>query len=161
MKKENLNLLLGLAAIGLAMLISNSKKQKIEEDIIESIGKIPPEYIKVGRINMTIARKAHIKAGDIVVHPHYIRHIELEHGEQLANLGITASDYIKVIIEKFSQIRKGSDNSILLVIKSFGKNKVLALQLTDLIDDKNQVWEIHTSYPRNKFNKNQKLLWER
>ena len=36
-----------------------------------------------------------------------------------------------------------------------------SIQLTDLIDDKNQVWEIHTSYPRNKFNKNQKLLWER
>ncbi len=165
MKKnnDNSNILWWLAAIGLAVLIAKSGKNNTEEEQdAENLGAIPPEYKKVGRINMTIAKQAHIKAGDIVVHPNYIRHIELKHGEQLAQLGINATDFIKQITKQFCQIRKGSKDSILLVVKSIEKYIVLALQPTDLIDDqKKTIWEIHTSYPADEFTKNQVLLWQK
>lgn len=159
-KKDEQFILLGLAAIGIAALLFKRKKNNNENNT-EGLGKLPSEYTKVGRINMTIARKAHVKAGDIVVHPNYIRHIEKEHGKQLAELGISAAEYISVIASNFCQIRKGSGNSILLVVRSSEMYIVLALNMTNLIDDEFPVWEIHTSYPTDKFTKSQKLLWER
>lgn len=163
MDKNDKQILLGLAALGITFLLVKSKKtvRKDEKQEIE-IGALPIEYKRVGRIKMTVAHKAKIKAGDIVVHPNYIRHIELAHAEELESLGISAVDYISIIANNFTQIRKGSGDSILLVVKNNHKNDVLALQLTPLIDDKGkELWEIHTSQPRNKFSQNQTVLWEK
>lgn len=128
----------------------------------DGIGALPPEYIKVGRINMTIAKKAHIKAADVVVHPDDIEHIEEGHAEQLRSLGISVIDYLSIIVDNFNQVRKGSDGSILLVLTSPYKNLVLALRLMEEVDDERRlVWQVRTLYPADKFRKNQILLWER
>ena len=142
-------------------MLSKTKK-KTEDNIQVELGALPVEYKRIGRINMTIARKARIKAGDIVVHPNYIRHVNLSHAKELEALGISAIDYISIIANNFNQIRKGTDGSILLVVKNNQKNDVLAAQLTSLIDDKGKyIWEIHTSQPRNRFSKNQEIIWEK
>ena len=44
---------------------------------------IPKDYIKVGRISMTIAHEAHIKAADIVVTQNYLNHVDNVHKLQL------------------------------------------------------------------------------
>ncbi len=161
MEKEEKNLLLALAAIGVVFLLTRKSSLTSKGDETDGLGKLPPEYIKVGRINMNVARKAHIKAGDIVMSPNYMDHIRKEHGEQLAKLGISAIDFISVIVKKFTQIRRGSDNSILLVVNTLGKSIVLALQLKSEIDDAHVVWNIHTSYIVSKFTKKNEILWER
>lgn len=80
----------------------------------------------------------------------------------MAQLGIEVVDFIKIITRSFYQIRKGSGNSILLVVRSFGKDIVLALQPIDLIDDgMKNVWEIHSSYPVGKFNLKNTILWKK
>ena len=163
MTKEEKQLLLGLATIGIIFLLSKTKSAPKEEDS-ESIGlgKLPPDYIKVGRINMTTARKAHIKAGDVVFWSNQIEHIIGKHGEQLRNMGISPADYFSIVVNNFTQIRQGSDDSILLIINGLGGMHVaLALRMKKEIDDKKAVWEIHTLFPISKFKKAQKLLWER
>jgi len=162
MKKEEREIVLwGLAAIGLGLLLTKSKKDQDSQDSV-GLGAIPNYYKKVGRINFTIAKQAHIKSGDIVINSNYLSHIKQKHGEQLAQLGIEVVDFIKIITRSFYQIRKGSGNSILLVVRSFGKDIVLALQPIDLIDDgMKNVWEIHSSYPVRKFNLKNTILWKK
>lgn len=161
MNKDEQKFLIGAAAIGLTILIAKSIHDASQEEA-ENIGKIPVDYIKVGRIKATIAKQAGIEPGDIVINNNYLRHIKNRHGSEIFPYNKSILKYISAIADSFDQIRQGSDDSILLVLRDNNRNDVIGVQLTPLIDDKGKnLWEIHTAQPREKFNRNQIIIWER
>lgn len=121
--------------------------------------KIPNGYIKVGRITMTIAREAHIKAADIVATQNYLSHIDNVHKSQLEPLGLDAFDYIKIVLEQFSEIREAERNAVLMVKKNQGRaNDTVVIELT--LNSKLHLWEVRTAEPRSKVS-GKKLLWRK
>lgn len=104
-------------------------------------------YIRVGRVNCTIARKAHIKAADIYISSNYLTHITNKHGNELAGLGFDALTFVKAVCQNFNQIRKGSGDSYLLVVYNEEMSQVAAIRLNYAL--KKGFWEIKTAEPRN------------
>ncbi len=76
--------------------------------------KSPNDYTKVGRITMTVARAAHIKAADIYVSPNQLRHIERRHGKEIGSCGLSALGFVENVCKRFNQIRMGSDCHFLI-----------------------------------------------
>lgn len=108
---------------------------------------------------MTIARQAHIKSSDIYVSNNYLTHISNTHAVELAKLGIAAKDFVSLICKDFNQIRKGSDDSYLLVIYNSKLPLVAAISLNYSV--KKGFWEIKTAEPRRCSTiKKSVLIWE-
>ena len=63
-------------------------------------------YIKVGRISMSIARQAHVKCADIMIDNRHIEHINKKHRVELDTLGISAIEFVKLIVSTFGEIRQ-------------------------------------------------------
>ena len=121
--------------------------------------KLPQGFIKVGRISMTIAREAHIKAADIVTTENYLIHIGNKHKSQLQPLGLNAFDYIKIVLAQFTEIREAERNAVLMVKQNPGRsNDTVVIELT--LNYKLHLWEVRTAQPRNDISKN-KLLWRK
>lgn len=119
---------------------------------------MPTGYIKVGRINQTRAKQAHISAADILINQNHIIHIGTKHRKELADLHISAFDYISMIITNYDQIRQNQGNSILLVKTNPDKaNDTITIELT--LNIKYKFWEVRTAQPRDDLSKN-KVLWE-
>ncbi len=110
--------------------------------------KVHHPYIKVGRIKSTIAQDAHIKCADIYISENQIKHISARHHTELLQLGLTVEQYIKYIIDNYNQIRKGTGESILLVVFNNSNNKhdSAAMALNYCIEK--EFWEIKTAQPR-------------
>ena len=120
---------------------------------------IPEGFIKVGRITMTIARQAHIKAADIVVDRNHLIHIENEHKTQLQPLGLNAFDYIKIVLTQFTEIREAERNAVLMVKQNQDRPKdTVIIELT--LNSKLHLWEVRTAEPRRKVS-DKKLLWRK
>lgn len=120
---------------------------------------IPEGFIKVGRINMTIARQAHIKAADIVIDQNHLIHIEDKHKTQLQPLGLNAFDYIKIVLTDFTEIREAERNAVLMVKQNQGRPKdTVIIELT--LNNKLHLWEVRTAEPRRKVS-DKKLLWKK
>lgn len=120
---------------------------------------IPKDYIKVGRISMTIAHEAHIKAADIVVTQNYLNHVDNVHKSQLDPLGLSAFDYIKIVVIQFSEIREAERNAVLLVKQNKDRPKdTVIIELT--MNSKLHLWEVRTAEPRSKVT-GKKLLWRK
>lgn len=116
-------------------------------------------YIKVGKISKSVAKEAKIKHGDIYISKNYLRHIEINHHEELLKLGIASLTFVKAIIGNFNQIRKGTGNSYLLVIHEERISKVAAIELNLSLDE---FWEVKTAAPRGTAALSRKeLVWER
>ena len=108
--------------------------------------KIPEKFSKVGRITMTIARQAHIKAADIVVDKNHLVHIENKHKNQLQPLGLSAFDYVKIVLAQFTEIREAERNAVLIVKQNQGRPKdTVVIELT--LNDKLHLWEVRTAQP--------------
>ena len=121
--------------------------------------KIPQGFIKVGRISMTIAREAHIKAADIVTTENYLIHIGNKHKSQLKPLGLNAFDYIKIVLAQFTEIREAERNAVLMVKQNPERtNDTVVIELT--LNSKLHLWEVRTAQPRSDVSKN-KLLWRK
>jgi hypothetical protein len=121
--------------------------------------KLPQGFIKVGRISMTIAREAHIKAADIVTTENYLIHIGNKHKSQLQPLGLNAFDYIKIVLAQFTEIREAERNAVLMVKQNPGRsNDTVVIELT--LNYKLHLWEVRTAQPRSDVSKN-KLLWRK
>lgn len=121
--------------------------------------RIPSGFIKVGRITMTIAQKAHIKAADIVIDQNHLLHIEKQHKTQLEPLGLNAFDYIKIVLSQFTEIREAPRNSVLMVKQNEGRPKdTVIIEMT--MNSKLHLWEVRTAQPRSDV-RNNRLLWRK
>ena len=114
--------------------------------------------IKVGRLKLTVARKINRKCADIYLTPNYLKHIERRHKTELEKVGLSAIDFVKAIVKGYNQIRKGSGDSILLVIFNNDLNYTAGIDLC-LSGD---YWEVKTAEPRKTQDIiKRKLLWEK
>ena len=139
------------------MIMAKRKQNQNRPKTTGKQSKIPNGFIKVGRINMTIAREAHIKAADIVVDENHLVQIGNEHKSQLQPLGLNAFDYIKIVLEQFSEIREAERNAVLIVKRNQGRvNDTVIIELT--LNSKLHLWEVRTAEPRRKVS-DKKLLW--
>jgi hypothetical protein len=118
-------------------------------------------YIKVGRISMSIARQAHVKCADIMIDNRHIEHINKKHRVELDTLGISAIEFVKLIISTFGEIRQAPDDALdLVATNSEGKKFVAVVTLN--YNYKKKFWEIRTALPvRTAVVNSRKLLWER
>ena len=115
-------------------------------------------YIKVGRLNYTVAKEAHLKCADIYVSENYLRHIQLQHGGELAALDIEPFDFVKLICDKFCEIRQGTGDSVLLLMYNDNLTYVASIALNYSLKD--DFWEIKTAEPRRlRTIKNKALIW--
>ena len=116
------------------------------------------KQIKVGRLKMTIARKINKKCADIYLSPNYLKHIERRHKTELEKVGLSAVDFVKAVVKGYNQIRKGSGDSILLVIFNGDLNYTAGIDLCLSGDH----WEVKTAEPRKTEDIiKRKLLWEK
>ncbi|MBP9994477.1 MAG: hypothetical protein KBT67_05975 [bacterium] len=114
--------------------------------------------IKIGRLKMTIAKAIKRKCADIYITDNYLKHISNYHRIELESLGINALDYVKLIATNFTQIRKGSGDSLLLVIYRDDVHDTAAISLS-LNGD---IWEVRTAQPRRtKEIEKKELLWSK
>ena len=114
--------------------------------------------IKVGRLRLTIARKINKKCADIYLTPNYLKHIERRHKTELEKVGFSAVDFVKAVVKSYNQIRKGSGDSILLVIFNGDLNYTAGIDLCLSGDH----WEVKTAEPRKTEDIiKRKLLWEK
>ena len=119
----------------------------------------PKPFIKIGRIGMTVARQAHIKAADIVIDPNHIRHIDNEHKAELESLHISALTYVKTIANFFTEIRQRPRNAVLLVLENEHRPAdTLTAELT--LNEHTHQWEVRTAQPRSDVEKD-RLLWRK
>jgi len=85
---------------------------------------------KVGRVRYNSWATQVLKACDIVIYERELVHIRTYHGIDLEKIGFTTLDFVKIIIEKFNCIYKGSGNSFLLVMEKEPLSNVAAIELT-------------------------------
>ena len=118
-------------------------------------------YIKVGRIPLSIARQAHVKCADIMIDNRHIEHINKKHRVELDTLGISALDFVKLIVTTFGEIRQAPDDALdLVATNAEGKNLVAVITLN--YNYKRRFWEIRTALPvRIAVVNSRKLLWKR
>lgn len=108
---------------------------------------------------MPIAQKAHIKAADIVTDKGHLIHIDNKHRTQLQPLGLNAFDYIKIVLEQFTEIRESPRNAVLMVKQNQGRpNDTVVIELT--LNSKLHLWEVRTAEPRSDV-RNNRLLWRK
>ncbi|MGM9825710.1 MAG: hypothetical protein ACI3Z8_04655 [Paludibacteraceae bacterium] len=114
---------------------------------------------KIGRINWTIAKRAHIKCADIVITDNQLIHIQRRHNAELSLLNISAFDYVKMVVDNYDQIREKRDNAIMLVkTNPMPPHDTCVLELQ--FNKTKQEWNIKTAQPRNNIEKN-RILWNK
>ena len=86
---------------------------------------------------MTIARKARSKAGDIVVHPNYIRHVNLSHAKELEALGLDIRLYTHD--DKEVELKEDIDDST-----SFSNIENKSLHEENVVDE-NELSKVYDS----------------
>jgi hypothetical protein len=104
-------------------------------------------YIKVGRISMSVSKKANIMSADICIDSNHIIHIGNEHKKELQQLGITALDFVKIIATSFNRIYQDKKTKALYLVlytdKKSAKSAVIELNFAGKL----RWWEIKTATP--------------
>lgn len=110
---------------------------------------------------MPIAKQAHVKCADIMIDNRHIEHINKKHKMELDTLGISAMDFVKLIVTTFGEIRQAPNDALdLVTTNTEGKNYVAVVTLN--YNYKKKFWEIRTALPvRTAVVKSRKLLWKR
>lgn len=108
-------------------------------------------------ISETIAEKAGIPSGVIEITDYGLKLIIDRHSVELEQMGLEPYDYVKHIASNFNQIRKGTGDSLLLVVFRKNISDVAAIDLSY----NGKSWIVKTAQPRAYKNivKN-KLLWD-
>ena len=104
------------------------------------------EYYKIGRLRMPVARKIGVRCADICINRNHLAHIAHVHATELAQLGVSAMDYVSMIASRYNMIMQGSGNSLLLVVYRGESNDVAAIDLD--YSTKKGFWEVKTAQPR-------------
>ncbi|MDR0667637.1 MAG: hypothetical protein LBF90_03340 [Prevotellaceae bacterium] len=114
-------------------------------------------YERVGRLKMSVARAIRREAADIYVTRNYLRHIENEHPKELNLLGLEAIMLVRMVVNQYNRIYKGSGDSLLLVVYN-GRPKATAIELNWAL--KEGFYEVKTAtIMKKEFLKKEKLLW--
>ncbi len=122
------------------------------------INKIAQNYQQVGKLPLKVARDLDIKQRNIYISDNNMLHIQKWHKKELEQLGISAKDFVNLVVHLFNQVRKGSGTSLLLVVYNVELHYVAAIDLNYSL--KNDFWEIKTAQPRRtKEVEKQTLLW--
>lgn len=117
--------------------------------------------LKLGRLNATIAKSIGKTCADIYISYNHIKHIENKHHAELDLLGLGAVEYVRLIVQSYTQIRIGSGSSILLVLfkGDNSRHPVAAIDLNYSLKD--NIWEVKTAGARETSAViKKKLLWE-
>ena len=113
---------------------------------------------KIGRLGQSIARQIHKKCANIYITNDHIVHISNVHKKELEQIGMSAFDYVKFVVDNYNQIRQGSADSLLLVVYNDKLSHTAAIALNYSIKD--GFWEVKTAQPRRASEiKKKKLLW--
>ncbi|MDR3350295.1 MAG: hypothetical protein LBN98_01440 [Prevotellaceae bacterium] len=118
---------------------------------------LPNNYTKVGRLSQPVAKAIRRKAANIYIDDNHLRHIFIQHQEELAAIGFDALTFVQLVVSNYNRIYKGAGASLLLVIYN-GKPKVTAIELNLVL--KYGFYEVKTAaIVRKTFLKEEKLLW--
>ena len=119
-------------------------------------------YIKVGRLNKKIANKIERKAADIFVEYNHLRHIENRRGEYLKSINLNALLYIKKIVDNYTEIRTGKNESLLLIAHIEENDfKNVAVKELNLISTDN-IYLVKTAMPRRReMADSEIILWQK
>lgn len=98
----------------------------------------------LGYIPDSLADEAGIMGGSIFVDNRALKHIGDTHRRELAQLGMSAMEFVSAVASGYTEIRQGSDNSILLIIRK-RPNRVLAIRLHCL--PVLHFYEVATAFP--------------
>lgn len=116
--------------------------------------------ILIGKISVSRARKIGCVSADVYLTVNYIKHIESRHSKELGQLGIGVENYVRMILDQFNEVREGSGDSLLLIVRSVTTHSdVAAISL--VYDKPNNWWKIKTAEPRGSADiDKRKLLWK-
>jgi len=103
------------------------------------------KFFKVGRIRYNSWATKALKAVDIVVSERELVHIQKKHNVELEQIGMTAFDFVKFIVDNFNEIYQGSGISILLVVRRDYISNQAAIEIT-MLNDKEK-YQIKTAEP--------------
>lgn len=103
------------------------------------------KFLKVGRIRYNSWATPVLKSCDIIVSERELVHIYNYHAVELELLGMSAFDFVKLVVDNFNTIYKGSGNSYLLVVQEKEKSKQAAIQL--IAFGKKNKYQIKTATP--------------
>ncbi|MBQ9434911.1 MAG: hypothetical protein IJU33_02155 [Bacteroidales bacterium] len=113
---------------------------------------------KLGRLKLSVARAINVKCANICISDSYIVHIANTHKKELEQVGMSAIDYAQFVVDNYNQIRKGSGDSILLVVYNKELSHTAAIALNYSL--KSEFWEVKTAEPRRQSEiVKRKLLW--
>lgn len=113
----------------------------------------------LGYIPDSLADEAGIMGGSIFVDNRALKHIGDTHRRELAQLGMSAMEFVSAVASGYTEIRQGSNNSILLVVRR-RPNQVLAIRLHCL--PVLHFYEVATSFPaRSKELEGYELLYKK
>ena len=117
------------------------------------------KYYILGRLRMPVAKKIGVQCADIYIDSNHIAHIAHVHAVELAQLGVSADDYVAMIAQRYNMILQGSGGSLLLVVYRGESNHVAAIDLN--YSTKKGFWEVKTAQPRRYAEiARKKILWQ-
>ena len=82
----------------------------------------------LGYISDTIAEETGIMNGSIFMDESALNHIANTHKREFSKMGVSAMDFVSLVASGYTEIRQGSGNSLLLVVRKH-PNNVLAIRL--------------------------------
>lgn len=130
---------------------------------MDTIAKVINEYLFLGKIKKNIAQSAKIKDGEIYVSRNTLQHIKNNHGKELSQLGLSAFDFVKTIVENFNQINKPSNGKtgVWLVIYNNDLSKIAVIDLNFSL--KKGFWEVVSARPMagKRLNNEEYILWKK
>ncbi len=105
-------------------------------------------YYLVGEITKAMAVKGHLPSGPIFITPALYEHIRRDHPE-LEAAGITAEVLVRDVMNNYSEIRKGSNDSFILVRRGLGNPRIAVIGLVVKKDERFNFWIGKTAWITN------------
>lgn len=115
------------------------------------------DEIAVGYISENISKKIHRVAGEVIMNQQSLQHISEFHAKELKNVGMTAIDFVKFIVNNFNEIRKGRTNELFLIVKN-GLSKIAIIRMNY---EKGKYIVETATVMRSSFINKKELLWSK
>ena len=114
-------------------------------------------YRKIGEIPASaVNHRKGIYKGDIRVNANHIKHIKLWHSPEMDKLNFTPLKYVIMVANYFTEIRKATGSSLLLVM--YGSRDNADTITIELMYNEKHFYEVKTAQPRRSLVSNE-LLW--